>query len=98
MPLLLQEKGGLPCATCGMTTAFAHAADGDVVSSFVTQPAGAVMAVLTAMVSIVTGYAMIAGLNLVSIGRLCWRPKPIIGMIVLVLAAWGYKMLVFKGA
>jgi hypothetical protein len=89
---------GLPCATCGMTTAFAHAADGNVLASFTTQPAGAVFAIGTAMVSLISGYTLVMGISLVPIGRFCWRPKVIIGLIVLVLVAWGYKMLVWQGA
>ena len=41
---------GLPCATCGMTTSWTHAAEGDYLSAFATQPFGAVLALLTSMV------------------------------------------------
>lgn len=37
-----------PCITCGMTTSFAHAADARPARSLATQPAGAMLALLTA--------------------------------------------------
>ena len=40
---------GLPCATCGCTTAFAHAADGSLLTSLATQPFGAMLALALAM-------------------------------------------------
>lgn len=38
---------GYPCPTCGMTTAFAHLVRGHLVASFIAQPAGMLMCVLT---------------------------------------------------
>ncbi|QKK08932.1 MAG: DUF2752 domain-containing protein [Planctomycetota bacterium] len=37
-----------PCATCGMTTSFAHASHGDILGSASTQPFGFLLAVVTA--------------------------------------------------
>ncbi|MEY2713628.1 MAG: hypothetical protein RLZZ217_1477 [Planctomycetota bacterium] len=37
---------GITCPSCGMTTAFAHAAAGDLLASFRTQPMGFLLAVL----------------------------------------------------
>ena len=42
-----QTVGG-PCPTCGMTTAFAFAADGRFLRSFLTQPCGFALALMTA--------------------------------------------------
>lgn len=91
------ERTGLPCATCGMTTSFAHAADGNLISSFITQPAGAVLAVTTAMVCLFSFYAMLMGVNLLPIFRITWKPKIIILFGVLVMGAWIYKIAVFQG-
>lgn len=91
------ERTGLPCATCGMTTSFAHAADGSLISSFVTQPAGAVLAVTTAMVCLFSFYAMVMGVNLLPIFRIAWQPKVIVLFGVLVMGAWIYKIAVFQG-
>ena len=42
------QTTGMPCFTCGMTTAFTHAAHGHLLAALYTQPGGAVLAVLTA--------------------------------------------------
>lgn len=39
---------GKPCPTCGMTTAFAHAAHGNLAASFLVQPMGAMLALASA--------------------------------------------------
>ncbi len=91
------QRTGMPCATCGMTTSFALAADGDLIGSFITQPAGAIFALLTAIVAIVSGYAAIAGLSLWPLAVMCWRPATIIALGAVVIAAWGYKIITMHG-
>lgn len=88
---------GSPCMTCGMTTAFAHAADGNLLASFRTQPAGALLSILTAAAALISGYAVIVGVSLVPLAQRVLRPRWIwiIGLIVLL--SWGYKILLFKG-
>ena len=34
----------IPCPTCGMTTAFSHVADGNLLAAVITQPLGALLA------------------------------------------------------
>ena len=85
-----------PCMTCGMTTAFAYAADGDLVSSFLTQPFGFVLAVATAATGWGAGLVALTGSNLGRVaqrvlnGRLLWIT---VGML---LAAWAYKFLTWE--
>lgn len=50
-----------PCPTCGMTTAFAHAANGNLVKSFTTQPAGCLGAVCVAGAFCVCLYIVCTG-------------------------------------
>jgi len=91
------QRANIPCATCGMTTSFALAADGNLLGSFITQPAGAVFALLTSIVAIVSGYAVIAGLSLWPLAVVCWRPGTIIALGAVVIAAWGYKIITMHG-
>jgi len=91
------ERTGMPCATCGMTTSFAHAADGNLIGAFVTQPAGATLAVIMAMVGLVSGYAMVTGVSLLPAFQLAWRPRVIVLFGVLVMGAWLYKIVTFEG-
>lgn len=90
-------RTGMPCATCGMTTSFAYAADGNIVRSFITQPAGATLATITAMISLLSGYALVTGINLLPVFRMVWQPKLIVIFGVVVIGAWIYKIVTFEG-
>jgi Protein of unknown function (DUF2752) len=93
----LLEKTGVPCATCGMTTAFSYAAHGDLLASFVTQPAGAILALVTAMAAALSGYALVFGMSLAPIGAMIWRPRVVIVAAAVLLLAWAYKIVVMTG-
>lgn len=51
----------LPCPTCGMTTAFSHAAHGELLSSFLVQPAGMLLALGTAIVAVAAVWTAATG-------------------------------------
>ena len=88
---------GIPCVTCGMTTAFSYAAHGRILTAFITQPAGALLAILTAAMGIVSAYAMVRGIALGGVLGGLWTPKIVwLGGLV-VLGAWVYKILVVRG-
>ena len=83
----------LPCATCGMTTAFTHAVHGRLVTSLLTQPAGLAMAMFTAIVTIVSAWALVVGASLGPIVQWLWRPIMIWLFAALVIGSWAYKIL-----
>lgn len=87
---------GMPCPTCGMTTAFAHAAHGQLLSSFFVQPFGAFLAVLSACLVLLGGYALATDLPLQPIFRPAGRGWPLAFLLTLLLGAWLYKMLVVR--
>ena len=82
---------GLPCATCGCTTAFAHAAEGSLLTSLITQPFGAVLALSLAMVTLIAGWSAVSGMRLEPLGRMMATKAFVLPWLVLLLAAWGYK-------
>ena len=88
---------GLPCPSCGMTTAFALAADGRFLDSFRAQPMGFLLAIVTAGFAVVSSYAALTGSRMLSAitdkigGRFWW----FFGAAILL--SWGYKMLTFGG-
>ena len=84
-----------PCRTGGMTTAFAHAAEGDMLASLITQPAGAVGSVAAALLVWAGGWIALTGARLHVLARPLMRGR--VGWIMLagVLAAWGYKAIVW---
>lgn len=83
---------GLPCATCGMTTAFAHATNGDLISAFVVQPAGAFLALFCAVVCVSCTFAAFRGSDLAPLGRALWRPRTILAFGAVVVAGWAYTI------
>lgn len=82
---------GYPCATCGCTTAFAHAAHGSLLDSFITQPFGAVLAVSLAMVTIVSIWSVLTGMSMAGLGAVLATRRAILFWAFLLLAAWAYK-------
>jgi hypothetical protein len=88
LPVLL----GVPCPTCGMTTAFAHTVRGEFLPAFHTQPAGFLLAILCAVAGIAAGWSLVTGQYL----RINWyRIRAgwvAIVAIAIILSAWGYKL------
>lgn len=92
-PCMMIQFAGLPCPTCGMTTAFAHAVRGHWVAAFLTQPFGLALALVT-FLSIAGGWSVLVS------GR-SWRfnwyrvcPAKLSGAVIgFFVLSWGYKML-----
>ncbi len=86
----------LPCPTCGMTTAFAHAANGNLLAALVAQPMGAVLAVATAMALVVGSFTAVTGSRVAVLFGGLWgrRTAWILGLGFG--AAWLYKIIVYK--
>ncbi len=90
------ESFGLACPTCGMTTSFAHAVRGDLLASFLTQPMGMVLSILTAAALIVGLYVAATGSALGGLlGRL-WTPRILWLVAAMTTLAWIYKILVVR--
>ncbi len=98
-PCGLRAALGLPCPACGLTTAFAHAARGDVGASFRAQPFGLVLFAACAAAAIVglaagaSGPARAAVLRRFD-GLLAPRRARRIGLVVIGLfgASWAYAL------
>lgn len=86
-----------PCFTCGMTTSFAHAANGEAGASFMTQPMGFLLALASSIGVWTSGYVAWTGSKLgqwlgsMMTGRVLWTVAALAG------AAWVYKMLTWPG-
>ena len=93
----LEVATGIPCATCGMTTSFSLMAHGRFVAAFINQPAGALLSVITAMATVLSGYALATGMSLAPIGRALWRPRVVVIGIAILLIAWAYKIVIHTG-
>ena len=86
-----------PCVTCGMTTAFSHAGEGQWISAFLTQPAGAVMSLMTATVLWFAAHAALTGSRIGTMTVWLARPRTIALLVGGLLAAWVYKILSWNG-
>lgn len=87
-----KDRTGLPCPSCGYTTAFSYFAHGNWVASAYTQPMGFVLALITAMAVWVGLYVAFTGRP---VHRLFARVPSryyVIPLLALALAAWGYKI------
>jgi hypothetical protein len=82
-----------PCPTCGWTTAFAHAADGNILASFRTQPTGC----LLALAAILGLYVAFTGSPVASVLKRLWGRSTGWLVAAVVLVSWGYKILSHKG-
>ena len=87
---------GLPCPTCGFTTAFAHAADGDILAAFDTQPMGALLAITTALACLGGLIILLTGAPVEGLVTRYWSVRWTWIVLGLLLVAWAYKMLRFK--
>ena len=91
------SAANMPCPTCGMTTAFSHAADGNLLGSFRAQPMGALLAIATAIAVVVGGWSALSGSTLGPFlaglfnARVGWM------LLAFFIAAWIWKIMVHKG-
>ena len=83
---------GLPCISCGMTTSFSHAAKGNLLAALATQPAGALLALLTAMTVVVSGYALVVGMPLSGLAQTVLRPRTLLILGAVLVVAWAYTI------
>ncbi len=88
---------GMPCPTCGMTTSFAHAADGHFLRAFLTQPMGCLLAIATAMALIVALHVLVTGSALGLVFARLWTRRSGWALAGLVVLSWTYKILHHKG-
>ncbi len=84
-----------PCPSCGMTTAFAYAANGDLVTAGATQPFGTLLALIAAVAGWGGLHTGIAGVNPARLIRGGTGVRVTIVVISLFLGAWAYKMIVW---
>lgn len=87
-----------PCPTCGMTTAFAHAADGRVWASARAQPMGMVLAVGSAGAFWGALHVAATGSRLGRVGATMLGGRGLWALAILGAAAWAYKVLTWTGA
>lgn len=82
-----------PCPTCGMTTSFAHAAGGDLLTSIVTQPLGFLLVIGTASTVWGGAHTAIGGVRLGPLLGAMTTKWSMWGLAAAALGAWVYKII-----
>jgi hypothetical protein len=88
---------GVPCPSCGMTTAFAYAAKGRLLDSFVTQPMGCILAVATGMAFVGSAWTLVTGRTVWPVYERLWSARAAWLIGIAALLAWGYKAASMRG-
>lgn len=88
---------GMPCPTCGCTTAATELVHGNLVGAFLTQPFGAAVALIGLIAGIHAWACLLRGRSFAdALVRLpFWTIA--FGLVVLLFASWGYKCLIWAG-
>ena len=85
---------GLPCPTCGMTTAYAHAVRGQWWRSAVAQPMGFVLALTTGAGAVLSLVTLLTG----TVWTLNWyrvRPERVVFVVLaMLLVGWAVRLVV----
>ncbi len=92
-PCSLVQYGGIPCPTCGMTTAFASTVRGHWLAAVLTQPLGFALALVSILCVPLSLAVLITG----KVWRINWyRISPnrvAFGILVFFGLAWGFKII-----
>jgi hypothetical protein len=89
---------GKPCPFCGMTTSYSHMVRGQVFQSIRTQPMGALLALVTLIVPLYSGFVIVKKKPFFP--RWYYRRWPwfLLGLGVLCLMSWVYKIAAYSAS
>lgn len=87
----------MPCPSCGMTTAFAHAAEGSFTASMAAQPMGFILAIGTAIVFWGALHVALFGSAVGQFAIQMVRPSTLWIFGGAAAAAWAYKIVTWPG-
>jgi hypothetical protein len=94
-PCGMKQRTGLPCPTCGMTTAVLAFARGDLGTAFYTQPAAALLCSLLVIGAFFASLTAVLGIYFTSLDRLLAgiRVKHVlVGLLVILAAGWAVTL------
>ena len=97
-PCGMYAMTGIPCPTCGCTTAVSYIAHGNLAMAFYTQPFGAIVGLLAILIGTLSLVGLVSGRWIgPSMFTLNWYWRSIFTASAVVLgAAWIYKILMIK--
>jgi hypothetical protein len=86
---------GVPCPTCGCTTAASHVVHGEILQAFVAQPFGASLTIVGLLLALHAARCLVQRRSFVDLLVRVPLGRILGGAFVFLLAAWYYKYLVF---
>lgn len=87
-PCMFLEWFGLPCPTCGMTTAFAHLARGQLSASLAAHPLGIPLFMLTALTPLVALRHAVRDESLLTVVERLRLDRAALALALVLLATW----------
>lgn len=88
---------GIPCPTCGATTAAALVVHGRLLAAVATQPFGAAVAMSGLVLGVLASYCLVRSRSFLDVWLQLPRQRLLLAGIALLFLAWGYKAMVFDG-
>jgi hypothetical protein len=85
---------GLPCPTCGMTTAFAHAIRGQFIRAFWAQPTGLALALATIAATLASAVVLFTGRPPRWPARYVTPFAVFFALLALLIGGWAFKLAV----
>ncbi|MBM4064025.1 MAG: DUF2752 domain-containing protein [Planctomycetes bacterium] len=86
---------GMPCPTCGCTTAAGHVVRGELLRAFAVQPFGALLAVAGLLLGLHAVLCLLRRRSFVDLFVRLPFYRFVVGAVALLLLAWGYKCWTF---
>lgn len=87
---------GVPCPTCGCTTAASHVVHGQLLAAFVVQPFGALLTIVGLLLGAHALRCLLGRRSFVDLLVRLHLGRILTGAFVFLLASWYYKYLVFS--
>ncbi|MCY2957629.1 MAG: DUF2752 domain-containing protein [Planctomycetota bacterium] len=86
---------GLPCPTCGATTAACHVVHGNLVQALIVQPFGAALAIAGMLFGLLAIWCLLRSRSFFDVCRQLPGARLVVGGTALLLLSWLYKYLTF---
>jgi hypothetical protein len=89
------QQYGIPCPTCGVTTAACHVVHGHWLQAVITQPFGAALAIAGLASSVFCLWSLLRGRSVMDVVGRAPYARLVLGGALLLLLSWLYKYLTF---
>ena len=92
-PCAFHLATGLPCPSCGMTTAFAHMARLNIVAALDAQPFGTALSILVVAAGVAALYCAVFNRSLLGIASRIFTKRTAVIIILVFLLTWAFQVI-----